>query len=80
MHSLGEGEETDAQREGRGKRRGREGRLRVRVRERNERVETLSHRIYIEWGIPGLDGLFGLRNGPILSEAGLIACSPRLMY
>ena len=41
-HPLREGEETGAQREGRGKRRGREGRLRVR-----ESEETLSYRIYI---------------------------------
>ena len=54
-HPLREGEETGAQREGRGKRRGREGRLRVR-----ESEETLSYRIYIHWEVPGRDGLSGL--------------------
>ena len=52
-HPLREGEETGAQREGRGKWRDREGRLRV--RERSE--ETLSYRIYIQWVVPGRDGL-----------------------
>ena len=56
MHQLGEGEETGAQREGRGKWRDREGRLRV--RERSE--ETLSYRVYTQWEIPGRDGLSGL--------------------
>ena len=47
-----------------------------RVRERSESW-NLSCRIYIQWVIPGRDGL---QDGIVLSEAGIIVYQPRLIY
>jgi hypothetical protein len=42
-------------------------------------VETLSGVIYTLRTLSGQDGLSGLRDGPILSEAGIIVCPPLLI-